>query len=215
MQNLFASLLTFVLLFISTAIHAQSQTLNYTYDELGRLTLVKDSKNDNRSYAYDPAGNRISVGVGQVATPTISPAGGTFTGAVTVTLATTTSGATLYYILGNSVFLKPYTTPITLNTNTTLKVKAVKEGVGESAQVTATFVVPTIRVPGSRYSIPGPYSNTYSVSWSAVTGATHYLLHLVNATSDLTVTSTSGIQSGQPDWVKACMGTICSEKGYF
>lgn len=43
---------------------AASQTTNYTYDELGRLTYVEDSKNGNRDYDYDKAGNRLWVSVG-------------------------------------------------------------------------------------------------------------------------------------------------------
>lgn len=37
------------------------QTIEYQYDELGRLTFVKDNVNGNRDYDYDPAGNRTSV----------------------------------------------------------------------------------------------------------------------------------------------------------
>lgn len=37
---------------------------NYTYDELGRLVRVSDTRNGDRVYAYDPAGNRTQVVVG-------------------------------------------------------------------------------------------------------------------------------------------------------
>lgn len=37
------------------------QTIEYQYDELGRLTFVSDNVNGNRDYDYDPAGNRTSV----------------------------------------------------------------------------------------------------------------------------------------------------------
>jgi YD repeat-containing protein len=37
---------------------------NYTYDELGRLVRVSDTRNGDRVYAYDPAGNRTQVIVG-------------------------------------------------------------------------------------------------------------------------------------------------------
>ncbi len=40
------------------------QTLEYHYDELGRLTYVTDSVNGNRDYDYDPAGNRINTATG-------------------------------------------------------------------------------------------------------------------------------------------------------
>ena len=37
-------------------------TLEYTYDALGRLKVVTDTKNGNRNYTYDKAGNRITAG---------------------------------------------------------------------------------------------------------------------------------------------------------
>lgn len=37
--------------------------LQYEYDELGRLTDVKDPQNGDRDYQYDAAGNRTSVNV--------------------------------------------------------------------------------------------------------------------------------------------------------
>lgn len=42
----------------------QAGVTNYTYDELGRLVRVSDTRNGNRDYAYDPAGNRRQVTVG-------------------------------------------------------------------------------------------------------------------------------------------------------
>lgn len=39
-------------------------TKSFEYDELGRLTFVKDPLNGNRDYDYDPAGNRTQVFVG-------------------------------------------------------------------------------------------------------------------------------------------------------
>lgn len=35
--------------------------MNYTYDQLSRLTSVTAKEGQEISYAYDPAGNRISV----------------------------------------------------------------------------------------------------------------------------------------------------------
>lgn len=66
MQNL-SSLSTLMLFFVfvgsllASPAYSQSQTLKYSYDELGRLTVVEDSQNGNRTYAYDPAGNRTGV----------------------------------------------------------------------------------------------------------------------------------------------------------
>lgn len=53
----------FVLIFPAW-LYAAPQTLDYTYDELGRLTFVKDNVNGNRDYDYDAAGNRCAVSAG-------------------------------------------------------------------------------------------------------------------------------------------------------
>jgi|GEM_PF-854344 len=51
---------------------AQEKTYKYTYDELGRLTKVEDSINGDRSYTYDPAGNRTNVAVSSISSSSSS-----------------------------------------------------------------------------------------------------------------------------------------------
>lgn len=51
-------------LLITGAAIAASQSTVYTYDVLGRVTYVTDTKNGNRDYDYDPAGNRLNVAAG-------------------------------------------------------------------------------------------------------------------------------------------------------
>lgn len=57
-------LCVFVLLF-SIQVVAQSssspQAIQYKYDELGRLVTTQDSRNGDRAYQYDSAGNRTLV----------------------------------------------------------------------------------------------------------------------------------------------------------
>ena len=78
------------------------------------------------------------------ATPVISPASGTFLDQVTVTLETPTSGASLKYTTNGA---EPdekstaYTGPFVLNQNTTLKVKAFKNGYSFSKSASANFVI--------------------------------------------------------------------------
>ncbi len=60
----FVSLSAFVVL-IASAIPSHAQvTLEYEYDALGRLVVVTDPTNGNRTYNYDDAGNRTSLTVG-------------------------------------------------------------------------------------------------------------------------------------------------------
>ncbi len=80
------------------------------------------------------------------ATPSISPASGTFTSAQTVTITDTTPGATIYYTVdggtpttASSVYSKPLT--ISFNGTTNVEAIAVATGYAASAVATATYVL--------------------------------------------------------------------------
>ena len=79
-----------------------------------------------------------------VATPTISPNGGSFTNAQTITLSTPTSGAELRYTTNGS---EPttgsilYSAPVTLNNSATIKAKGFKTGMLPSATASASFTI--------------------------------------------------------------------------
>ena len=79
--------LGFALLLVSLLIPApaQSETVQYIYDDLGRLVGVVDSSGELAVYAYDAVGNLLSItrtGAGQVAIVTFSPASETVCGAL-------------------------------------------------------------------------------------------------------------------------------------
>lgn len=79
-----------------------------------------------------------------VATPTISPSGGTYYEPQTVTIATTTAGATIYYTMDGSTpsaASLPYLGPLTVNNPVTVKAMAVKAGMYDSEVASASFVV--------------------------------------------------------------------------
>jgi len=86
----------------------------------------------------------FTVTVGKVAKPTISPNGGTFTGSVTVTLSTTTSGATIRYTTDGSSPSSSsslYQAPLTLTSTATVKAKAFKSGLSNSNVASASFTI--------------------------------------------------------------------------
>ena len=102
--------------------------------------------------ANDTAFTANFTAMGVVATPTFSPAGGTYYDYdnVQVTLECATSGATIYYTTDGSAPTAnstTYSSPITITENTTIKAIAMKEGMTNSEMATATYVIsPTYTV---------------------------------------------------------------------
>lgn len=89
-----------------------------------------------------------------VATPTFSPAGGTFTSAQSVTLSCTTAGATIRYTTDGNDPTEASTafdagTPIAVSSTTTIKAKAFKDGMTASEIASATY---TITPPAETYT---------------------------------------------------------------
>lgn len=78
------------------------------------------------------------------ATPTFSPAAGTYTSAQNVTISTTTDGATIYYTTDGTDPTESssvYSTPIYVSKTTTIKAMAAKEGMTNSSVATAVVTV--------------------------------------------------------------------------
>src|SRR5207247_1379475 len=79
-----------------------------------------------------------------VATPTFSPAGGTYTGSVTVTISDATSGATIHYTIDGSTPTTSspvYTGALTFTQTTTLNAMAAAPGMTDSAVASATYAI--------------------------------------------------------------------------
>lgn len=82
----------------------------------------------------------------QVATPTFTPAPGSFANQVEVTISCATEGAAIYYTLDGSepnASATLYTTPIVLTTSTTVKAIAIKEGLDNSEIAIANYQITT------------------------------------------------------------------------
>lgn len=94
--------------------------------------------------AYDGENNVV---IGGCATPTFSPAAGAVEAGTTVTIATTTEDAEIYYTTDGtnptSASTK-YTAAIAINEAVTIKAIAIKDGLDDSAVATAAY---TIAVP--------------------------------------------------------------------
>lgn len=78
------------------------------------------------------------------ATPTFSPAAGTYTSAQNVTLSTTTDGATIYYTIDGTdptTNSSVYSSAIEVSSTTTIKAMAVKGGLDNSSVASATYTI--------------------------------------------------------------------------
>jgi hypothetical protein len=129
----------------------------------------------------------------QVATPTFSPAGGTYTGSVTVTISDATSGTTIYYTTDGSTPTTSsavYTGPISVTQTTTIKAMAGASGMANSAVASASYTLqtatPTFNPPGGKYVL----NLTVSIS-DATPGATIYY-----TTDGSTPTTSSAVYTG-------------------
>jgi len=123
---------------------------------LGGLTTYNSTKEIG-------AGNYI-VSLGRnttkVATPTFSVEEGTYTEAQSVTITTTTEGATIYYTIDGTdptTESNLYSEAVSITETTTLKAIAVKEGMTDSEIATATYTINIINVNpknvGSNYFV--------------------------------------------------------------
>ncbi|HWZ94091.1 MAG TPA: chitobiase/beta-hexosaminidase C-terminal domain-containing protein [Opitutaceae bacterium] len=81
----------------------------------------------------------------QVAAPTFSPAAGTYTSPQTITITTTTSGASIRYTTDGSTPTETagtlYSSPVSISTTTTLKAIAYETGMTDSTVTTGQYTI--------------------------------------------------------------------------
>lgn len=142
-----------------------------------------------------------------VATPTISPGTGSFASEQSVTLRTTTTGATIRYTTSGAdptASSQIYSSALRINSTTTVKARAYKSGSADSSVATATITI-TSPVATPAFSVAaGSYSSAQSVRISSATsGAT---IRYTTSGSDPTASSTvysSALQVSVTTTVKA------------
>jgi hypothetical protein len=154
----------------------------------------------------------------QVATPTFSPAAGSYTSAPTVTISDATSGSgtspvTIYYTTNGSTPTTAstvYSGPITVTPPETLEAIAVAAGCTNSAVASAAYTVPIVATP-TFSPAAGNYYTAQTVTISDTTsGATIYY-----TTNGSTPTTSSTVYSG-PIAVSAseAVNAIAVDAGY-
>lgn len=116
-----------------------------------------------------------------VVKPTATPAGSNYSASQVVTLATTTSGADIYYTLDGSTPTSDsskYTAPVTISTSSTLKAIAIKSGMSNSDVLTEIYTITQIEQVAKPAANPplGLISSGTNITLSTSTlGATiHY-----------------------------------------
>ena len=113
------------------------------------------------TYWSDPSNSCLPLPLAPVADPTFSPAAGTYTSAQSVTISTTTSGASIRYTTDGTapsdVNGTLYTGVVNVSQNTTLKACAYKTNMPNSSVVSGVYtikcVAPTFSVPAGTYTV--------------------------------------------------------------
>ena len=136
--------------------------------------------NQNTTYNYRTCANNASgqtcgelksikiSGVTKVATPTFSPASGTYTGSVKVAILCFTRGAAIRYTTDGSdptSSSSQYSRPLTITSTTALKAKAIKSGMIDSEVAIGTYNIGAVKVATPIFSpAPGKYQGSVKVS---------------------------------------------------
>lgn len=112
------------------------------------ITPPGDNNPDAGAYEYGAAdwipGYVAVGGGGTVVTPTFSPVAGTYTSTQSVTISTTTSGATIRYTIDGSAPTGSstlYSGAINISVTTTLKAIALKSGMTDSAVASGVYTI--------------------------------------------------------------------------
>jgi hypothetical protein len=183
------------------------------YGFSGGVYLIWDFSGHIKINITPSSGNAVTSGIffgggsgttqQTVATPTISPAGGTYSTAQNVTITTATAGAEIRYTLDGTdptTSSALYSGPFTLSASATVKAKGFKSGMIASATASAAFTISSGgggTTSGSNFVFVGADTATQG-GWIGKYGADGYNV-LPNTTKYPAYAQVSGL--GKSDWV--------------
>ena len=123
----------------------ESKTANFTISDAGSLT-VKLETTAKRAFLDNVVITNTASSTPTVATPTITPNGGSFLGSQEISITCDTDGAAIHYTTDGTTptaSSTTYTNSFTINATTTIKAIGIKNGYNNSDVATAVFTKQT------------------------------------------------------------------------
>ncbi len=140
----------------------------------------------------------------QVATPVISPVGGTYSAAQTVTILCSTSGAVVRYTLDGTEPTSSsavYSTPLSVSVTTTVKSKAFKTGMTDSATAMAVYTIAATSSAVTQTIGSGSDVFVVRIAQDYYQGAAQYTIKVDGVQVGGTLSASALKSSGQSDTI--------------
>ncbi|MGA3006409.1 MAG: chitobiase/beta-hexosaminidase C-terminal domain-containing protein, partial [Opitutaceae bacterium] len=158
-----------------------------------------------------------TINIPVAATPTFSPVAGTYTAAQSVTITSSTGGASINYTTDGSTPTEThgtaYTTPVSIGSTATLKAIAYETGFTDSSVGSATY---TINIPVASTPTFSPVAGTYTAAQSVTISTTTGGATIRYTTDGSTPTETAGTVYSSPVTVSSTetLKAIAYESGF-
>ena len=127
----------------------------WSHSDIGSVSSLSRSVASHACQIY-----RISANPTKVISPVLSQKSGVFTGSCSVSLATTTTGASIYYTLDGTVpgsASQLYSNPVIITSTSTLSAIAIKSGMADSYISKETYTI-NIPVPQTAVFVGGTFN---------------------------------------------------------
>ena len=184
-----------------TATHGSLYSSPISISETTTLKAVAVKSGMNNSSAFTALYTINIPQLETVATPTASPAAGTYTSAQTVNLVCTTDGASIRYTTNGTdptASSTLYSAPIPISATTTLKAIAVKSGMNDSNVLTAVYTISPSVVTNPSVTFSGVTANGSASPSQTTTQLTLTFSAAITGltAADITLTGVTGVTKG-------------------